>query len=166
MKNKRLAAGFSGTLLALLMLAGCESGQKSDKKVARKFAEWVTNKANTEALAQIDENYVYNKGDESWLAKARHDSITYRNALERDANIVLDYVGKYNNVNDIWKQIENAPVYAYGKGSFINDNDKWEYSDSVRTGCSKAHVYRINYNEYKRSLKNIYTIRNARAKAN
>ena len=41
MKNKMY-----GTLLAMLMLAGCES---KDQKLVRGFAEWMTKKAETEA---------------------------------------------------------------------------------------------------------------------
>ena len=164
MKNKKLATGVSGTLLMLLLLAGCGNEQKRDQRITRKFAKWMLNKANTEALATFDTNYVYNASDESWLFKARHDSIRYRDALERDADIVLKYIDKCGSFDSVWKQIQNAPLsYDYGPGSFINENGKWEYGDKVNTGACKEYKCKINYNEYGRVLKQIHRIRNAKS---
>lgn len=165
MKNKKLATGVSGTLLALLMLAGCETEQKRNQKITRGFAEWMLNKANTEALAETANDNACDYTDEVWLMKAKQDSAKYRAALERDADIVLDYAGEYHSAGAVWQKIQNAPLsYEYGPGSFINENGEWEYGDSVRNGASKEYKFKINYNEYKNSLKQIYRIRNVRAR--
>lgn len=164
MKNKKLATGATGSLLALLMLAGCASEQKQNRKVTRAFAEWMLNRAKTEALAESANDTGLDYTGEVWFMKAKQDSAKYRAALERDADIVLDYAGKYHSAHKVWEQIQKAELsYAYGPGSFINENGEWEYGDRVNNGASKEYKLKINYNEYKNSLKQIYRIRNARA---
>lgn len=165
MKNKKLATGVSGTLLALLLLAGCETEQKHDQKLTRKFAEWMLNKANTEALESFDKNYEYNAADEVCLRKARNDSISHREALERDADVVLKYTKTCATASDVWEKIQKAPLsYDYGPGSFINKDGEWEYGDHVNTGACKEYKCKVNYDEYKSALKEIYRIRNAKSK--
>lgn len=165
MKNKKLATGVLGTSLALLMLAGCESEQRKNQKLVRGFAEWMAKKAETEAEAEFNKNYVYDVNDDVWLKKAQHDSVKYRDALARDANIVLDYAGKCHSANEVWNKIQHAPVAReYGPGSFINENGEWEYGDHVDNGYDKVFKIKVNYREYKRAVKDIYRIRNARAR--
>lgn len=162
MKNRKLATGVSGSLLALFMLAGCETEYKHNQKLTRGFAEWMLKKANAEALAGENSNYVYDVADEVWLMKARHDSITYRAALERDADIVLTYADK--DAQSVWNEIQNTPfAYEYGVGSVINENGEWKRQDSVRLGAIKEARIKANYDEYVRSLKTLNRIRNARA---
>lgn len=163
MKNKKLATGVSGSLLALLMLAGCES---KDQKLVRGFAEWMAKKAETEANAEFNKNYVYDvTRDDTWLEKAKHDSIKYRDALARDASIVLDYAGKCRSANEVWNEIQHAPVAReYGRGSFINENGDWEYGDHVDNGYDKAFKIKVNYREYKQAVKDLKRLRLARSK--
>ena len=150
----------------VLLMVGCKNMQTRDQKLTRGFAEWMLNKAKTEALAEFDTNYVYNAADETWLLKARHDSITYRAALERDADIVLKYIDKCGNANCVWDQIQNTPLsYDYGPGSFINENGEWEYGEHVNNGACKENRCAINMREYEHALKQIYRIRNAKSKS-
>ena len=163
MKNKKLATGVSGSLLAMLMLMGCEP---KDQKLVRGFAEWMTKKAETEAKAEFNKDYVYDATrDGAWLKKAVHDSIRYHDALKRDANIVLDYVDKCHSANEVWNEIQRAPATkVYGPGSFINENGEWEYGDHVYKGYNKAHRITVNYREYKGALKELNCLRHAKAK--
>ncbi|MBQ6736045.1 MAG: hypothetical protein IJQ90_00985 [Alphaproteobacteria bacterium] len=163
MKNKKLATGVSGILLALLMLAGCETEQKRNQKITRGFAEWMLNKANTEALAETANDNACDYTDEVWLMKAKQDSAKYRAALERDADIVLTHADK--DAQSVWNEIQNTPfAYEYGVGSVINENGEWERQDSVRLGAIKEARIKVNYDEYVRSLKTMKHIRNVRAR--
>ena len=165
MQNKKLATGATGTLLALLLLAGCGSRQTREQKITRKFAEWMLNRAKTEALAECTNDNGLDYTGEVWLMKAKHDSMLYRDALERDADVVLKYIDKCGSASCVWNQIQNAPLsYEYGPGSFINENGEWEYGNRVNNGASKEYKCKINYNEYKAALKQLYRIRNARAR--
>lgn len=163
MKNKKLATGVLGTALALLMLAGCET---KDQKLVRGFAEWMAKKADDEAKAKFNKNYVYDTlRDDTWLKKAENDSIRYRNALARDADIVLEYVDKCHSANEVWAKIQNTPVAReYGPGSFINENGDWEYGDHVDNGYDKVYKLKVNHREYTRTLKDLYRLRSARAR--
>lgn len=164
MKNKKFAKGAAGTLLTLLMmLSGCET---KDQKLVREFAEWMAKKAEAEAQSKFNRNYVYDASDETWLLKAKHDSIKYRDALTRDADIVLEYVGKCHSANEVWNEIQNAPVAReYGPGSFINENGEWEYGDHVDKGYDKAFKIKVNYREYEGAMENLMRLRNAKAKS-
>lgn len=168
MKNKKFARCVStGTLLALLMLAGCETKEKQDKKLVRGFAEWLAHKADSTAQANFDKNYVYDPRDQVLLLKAKHDSLTYRDALRRDADIVLDYVDTCNDFTAIWNEIQQAQCTpVYGPGSFINEQGEWEYSDNTYLGANKAYKLKINVEEYERSLQEIYRIRNGQRNKN
>lgn len=170
MKNKRLSRGISGSLLALLMLAGCESKQEKDQRLTRQFAQWMTKKADIEAKANFGERYdkVYDEIDDwnldFWIYQVQQDSVKYRDALERDAKIVLDYTKKCKTASDVWNKIQKAPTYTYGPGSFKNKQGEWEYGEHINNGLSREHLCCVNYGNYKNSLEELYCMRQAKAK--
>ena len=169
MKNRKLKRGFYGTLLALLVFAGCQSKERKEQErneaLTRNFAEWMAKKAEMDALVEInagnghDFSYFGDRDLEDRLAGKQKDSVKYRDALERDAVVVLDYVGRCKNPSAVWTQIENAPKYTYGPGSFLNENGEWEYGDSINNGASReAHIL-VNCAKFTDCLIDLYGIR-------
>lgn len=169
MKNKKLTRGLYGALLMLLMFAGCQSKERKEQEtnqmLTRDFAEWLAKKADMDALVEINAGNGHDFSDfedrdlEELLAGKQKDSVKYRNALERDAVVVLDYIGKSKNPSAVWAQIEKAPKYNYGPGSFLNEDGEWEYGDSINNGASREARILVNCDKFTDCLINLYGIR-------
>ncbi len=169
MKNKKLTRGLYGTLLAFLIFSGCQTKERREQErnnaLTRNFAEWLAKKADMDALIEInagnghDFSYFCDRDLDEWVNGKQKDSVKYRGALERDADVVLDYVGKCKNPNAVWTQIQNAPKYSYGPGSFLNENGEWEYGDSINNGASREARILVNCAKYTDCLIDLYCLR-------
>ena len=169
MKNRKLTRGLYGSLLVLLMFAECQTKERREQErndaLTRNFAEWLAKKADMDALVEInagngrDFSYFTDRDLEEWVNGKQKDSVKYRGALERDADVVLDYAGKCKNPGAVWMQIEKAPKYTYGPGSFLNENGDWEYGDSINNGASREARILVNCAKYTDCLIDLYALR-------
>ena len=169
MKNRKLKRDLYGFLLMLLLFASCNSKERREQErndaLTRNFAEWLAKKADLDALVEInagnghDFSYFGDKDIEERIAGKQKDSVKYRDALERDAVVVLDYIGKCKNPSAVWAQIEKAPKYNYGPGSFLNEDGEWEYGENVNNGASREARILVNCAKYTDCLVDLYGLR-------
>ena len=169
MKNNKLKAL---ALSTFMFLFGCQSQEERDKKFADNFANYLFQRANTEMLKSltpderngIGQTYIYGGTRSCYHEATPQDSALYADAIKKYADVALNYRDKARNYEDIWKSVQKADRYEYGPGSFINEDKKWEYGDSVLKGASKDLKVRANYEAYLETIKALYVARQARNK--
>jgi hypothetical protein len=168
MKNNKSNVLF---LLMALLLVGCQSQEKRNKKISDNFAKYLLQKANKEMLSSLTpeerqgNGEVRIEGSFNWHPATAKDSVLYADAIKRYADVALKY---YNNgarsYNAIWDSVQTAPRQAYGPGSFINEKGEWEYGEHVQGGASDELRCRANYDAYKKTIKALYIARQKRNK--
>ncbi len=170
MKNNKSKVLF---LVMVLLLTGCQSQEKRNKKISNNFAKYLLQKANKEMLSSLTpeerqgdgETRIEGRPYSGWGPATVEDSIRYADAIKRYADVALKY---YNNgahtYAAIWDSVQKAPRQSYGPGSFINEKGNWEYGDHVQGGASDELRCRANYDAYRKTIKALYIARQKRNK--